>query len=214
MEDTQGHHQEPRPRSTRASKRGRHTLPAGATTPQAGFRAFPPPPAGQEARGTDRPALFRNPRAALLLSSQSSASRSRPQLSRETCSEEQKPGLRGLLHGSPHLSQEGSQEVKAGQPAWDPCQELLPGPRVSLAKQEGNAEPRGPQSTLCSAPPHLGVACSPPQTTVHKDTARSNKTNQTESSPTFADILSVECKHICGFGPYKQEQSLFKHPDT
>lgn len=104
--------------------------------------------------------------------------------------------------------------MKAGQPARDTREELLPGPGVSLAKRESEAEPRGPQSTLCSAPPHLRVACSPPQTTVHKDAARSNKTNQTESSPTFADILSVEYKHICGFGPYKQEQSLFKHPDT
>lgn len=63
-------------------------------------------------------------------------------------------------------------------------------------------------------PPNLGVTCSPPQTTVQKDAARSNEKNQTESPPTFADILSVERKHICGFGPYKQEQSLFKHPDT
>lgn len=152
MEDTQGHRQLPRPRSTRASKRGRHTLPAGATTPQAGFRAFPLPPAGQEACGTDRPALFRNPRAALLLSSQSGASRGRPQLSRETCSEKQKPALRGLFHGSPHLPQEGSQEVKAGQPARDPRQELLPGLGVSLAKQESDAEPWRPWSTLCSVP--------------------------------------------------------------
>lgn len=188
MEDTQGHRQLPRPRSTRASKRGRHTLPAGATTPQAGFRAFPPPPTGQEACGTDRPALFRNPRAALLLSSQSGASRGRPQLSRETCSEEQKSALRGLFHGSPYLPQEGSQEVKAGQAAWEPRQKLLPGLGVSHAKQESDAEPWGPWSTLCSVPPTWGSPVPhhrPLSTRTQPGVTRQTKLNHHPHSQTY-----------------------------